>query len=150
MCKTTRGSRPDSVGSQNAGPIQPALSPMTGGMRKGCWHSLPRLRKNLWHCLLMYSLGKLAVHVQTLLARWRIVRRPRPREWWWMELNPAGDQTQVVIPRVWYWGLPCLISLLIWTGRSSTPSVNLQRAPSWEEVSICLKALQSDLDRLDC
>jgi len=33
--------------------------------------------------------------------------------WWWMELNPTGEWSQVVFSRDRYWGPSCLISLLI-------------------------------------
>jgi len=37
--------------------------------------------------------------------------RARHQEWWWMELNPAGDQSSLVFPRGWCWGLSCSVSL---------------------------------------
>ena len=56
-----------------------------------------------------------------------------------MELNPAGNQSQVVFPRGQYWGPSCLISLLVlWIKESSAPSLSMQTTPSWEEVSIYL------------
>lgn len=68
-----------------------------------------------------------------------------------MELNPAGDKSLIVFLRGWYWDWPCLVSLLtIWTRGLSAPSVSMQMASSWEEVSICLKGrkvLQRGLDR---
>jgi len=33
------------------------------------------------------------------------------RELWWMELNPVGGQSQVVLPRAQYWVWSCLISI---------------------------------------
>ena len=58
--------------------------------------------------------------------------------WWLMELNPAGDKSQVVFPRGLYWGLSCSIFLLMtWMRVFSTSSVSLQVIPSWQEVWIC-------------
>ena len=61
-----------------------------------------------------------------------------------MELNPAGDRSQVVFPRGHCWGLSCL--LMTWMRALSAPSVSLQMTPSWLEVLICLRV---DMDRLD-
>ena len=54
-------------------------------------------------------------------------------------MESAGDQSLVVFPRDWYWGLSCLISLLMtWRVGLSGPLLSLHMIASWEEVSICL------------
>ena len=70
-----------------------------------------------------------------------------------MELNPAGDRSQVVFPRAQYWGQFCLTSLsMIWTRGLSAPSAGLQMTPSWAGVSICsmvgrlCRGIWTDLD----
>ena len=61
-----------------------------------------------------------------------------------MELDSAGDMPQVTFLGGHCWGQPCLISLwLIWMRGLSAPSVNLQMAPSWEDMLTCLKVARS-------
>jgi len=70
-----------------------------------------------------------------------------------MESHPAGDWSCVVFPSGQYWGLSCLISLLMaWNRGLSVPSVNKQVTnprflPSW--LARGRKALEKDLDRQD-
>ena len=60
------------------------------------------------------------------------------REWWWMELNPAGGRSQVVFPRTQFWVQSCLTSLsMIWMRGWSVHSGSLQMTPSWVGVLIC-------------
>lgn len=42
------------------------------------------------------------------------------REWWWMESNPVGQNSQMLLSRAQYWGQFCSISLPVtWLSVSS-------------------------------
>ena len=61
-----------------------------------------------------------------------------PKQLWWVELDPADGQSQVVFPRAQYLGQFYLISLLmIWMRGLSTPSVSEEMTRNWAGVSIC-------------
>jgi len=142
MCRTSRGSGSASMGHDKQILLdQPHLilwsSDHPGGRGKGCWCGLPRLQPSLWHCLPQYFSGEAGSPWpgQLHFAGWRAGWRAGPREWWWMELNPADDRSWVMFSRDWYCHLSCLISLLMtWMMALSAPSVSLQMTPSWEEV----------------
>jgi len=100
--------------------------------------------------LQQYSSGEAAAHGldRCTLCWLKTGWRAGPREWWWMELHPAGDPSPVVFPRGWYRGPCCSIPLLmIWMRALSSPLAHLQITPSWGEVFICLRVGRFSLEK---
>jgi len=146
-CRTSSGSGPPSMGSWNAGPDWPSWSPSTT-RRPTQWMSERLCMLSTWILVTPLTLSrsilleKLAAHgLDRRTLHWvKSGWMAEPRELWWMKLNPAGDQSGVVLPRAQFSGQSRLTSLsMIGMKWLSAPSVTLQMIPNWAGVSICLK-----------
>lgn len=70
-----------------------------------------KVSDNAFCCVLLEKLAAYGLDRYTVC--WVMVK---PKEWWWMGLNPVGGQPQVMFPRALYWGWFYIMPLLmIWT-----------------------------------